>query len=167
MSNVPPVCLNPDCTGKNPVIGNWCTARKCKDMRKLALAAKKADKQAKACAAVDVPVPAALPADGGQCFELHSVHGVLDCDFPHLGGKALERAPPDDPKELCFLVYSTFAATKDDYEYDRGCKDLLKVVKYKELYDNLGDHDRSALHKYAREKSESLRVSLKRACEAE
>jgi hypothetical protein len=28
------------------------------------------------------------------------------------------------------------------------------VVKYKELYDNLGDEDRSTLHKYAREKSE-------------
>ena len=44
---------------------------------------------------------------------------------------------------------------------------MLKVVKYKELYDNLGDEDRSTLHKYAREKSESLRVSLKRAREAE
>ena len=105
-------------------------------------------------------MPAALPADGGQCFELHSVHGVLDCDFPHLGGKALEKAPPHDPKELCFLVYGTFAATEDDFENDRGCKDMLKVVKYKELYDNLGDEGRSTLHKYAREKSERLRVSL-------
>ena len=43
---------------------------------------------------------------------------------------------------------------------------MLKVVKYKELYDNL-DEGRSTLHKYAREKSESLRVSLKRAREAE
>ena len=80
-------------------------------MRKLAMAAKREDTLQKACAAVGVPVPAAKPADGGQCFELHSVHGVLDCDFPHLGGKALEKAPPDDPKELCFLVYGTFAAT--------------------------------------------------------
>ena len=141
MSDVPPakLCLNPDCTGKNPIKGYWCTAKECKSMRALAMQAKKADKQAKACAAVGVPVPAvAKPADGGQCFELHSVHGVLDCDFPHLGGKALEKAPPDDPKELCFLVYGTFAATEDDYENDRGCKDMLKVVKYKELYDNLG-----------------------------
>ena len=32
MSDVPPpkLCLNPDCTGKNPVIGKWCTARECK-----------------------------------------------------------------------------------------------------------------------------------------
>ena len=44
---------------------------------------------------------------------------------------------------------------------------MLKVVKYKELFDNLGDDDRSTLHKYAREKSEGLRVSLKRAREAE
>ena len=73
------------------------------------MAAKKQDTLHKACAAVGVPVPAALPADGGQCFELHSVHGVLDCDSPHLGGKALEKAPPDDPKELCFLVYGTTA----------------------------------------------------------
>ena len=92
-------------------------------MRKLAMAAKREDTLQKACAAVGVPVPAAKPADGGQCFELHSVHGVLDCDFPHLGGKALEKAPPDDPKELCFLVYGTFAATEDDFENDRGCKD--------------------------------------------
>ena len=142
MPDEPPtkLCLNPDCTGKNPVIGaigaRRASARTCASSpwRRM-----KADKQAKACAAVGVPVPAALPADGGQCFELHSVHGVLDCDFPHLGGKALEKAPPDDPKELCFLVYGTFAATEDDYENERGCKDLLKVVKYKELYDNLGD----------------------------
>ena len=40
------------------------------------------------------------------------------------------------------------------------------MVKYKELYDNLGDEDRSTLHKYAREKSESLRLPLKRAREA-
>ena len=161
------LCLNPECTRKNPVKGNWCTAKECKNMRKLAMAAKKEDTLQKACAAVGVPVPAAKPADGGQCFELHSVHGVLDCDFPHLGGKSLEKAPPDDPKELRFLVYDTFAATEDDFENDRGCKDMLKVVKYKELYDNLGDDDRSTLHKYAREKSESLRVSLKRAREAE
>ena len=161
-------CLNPDCTRKNPMKGNWCTAKECKKMRALGMAAKKQDTLHKACAAVGVPVPAAMPADGGQCFELHSVHGVLDCNFPHRGGKALEKAPPDDPKELCFLrVYGTFAATEDDFENDRGCKDMLKVVKYKELYDNLGDKDRSTLHKYAQEKSESLRVSLKRAREAE
>ena len=84
MSDVPPtkVCLNKSCTGKNPVKGNWCTAKECKKMRKLAMAAKREDTLQKACAAVGVPVPAALPADGGQCFELHSVHGVLDCDFP-------------------------------------------------------------------------------------
>ena len=93
-------------------------------MRALGTAAKKQDTLHKACAAVGVPVPAALPADGGQCFELQSVHGVLDCDFPHLGGKALEKAPPDDPKELRFLVYGTFAATEDDFENDRGCKDM-------------------------------------------
>ena len=63
-------------------------------------------------------------------------------------------------------LHGTFAATEDDFENDRGCKDMLKVVKYKELYDNLGDEGRSTLHKYAREKSESLRVSLKRAREA-
>ena len=44
---------------------------------------------------------------------------------------------------------------------------MLKVVKYKELFDSLGDDDRRTLHNYACEKSESLRVSLKRAREAE
>ena len=82
-----------------------------------------------------------------------------------VGRRWKRRRPTTLPKELCFLVYGTFAATEDDYENDRGCKDMLKVVKYKELYDNLGDEDRSTLHKYAREKSESLRVSLKRARE--
>ena len=162
------VCLNPDCTGKNPMKGNWCTAKECKDMRKLAMAAKKADKQAKACAAVGAPVPAAQPKDDGkQCFELHSVHGVLDCELPKLSGKQLEEAPPDDPKQLCFLVFGTFAATEDDYENDRGCKDMLKLVKYKDLWNSLGSDDKSTLHKYAREKSESLRQNLKRAREAE
>ena len=98
------MCRNPDCTGINPVKGNWCTARECKALRALGTAAKKQHKMATACAAVGVAVPAALPSDVGQCYALHSVHGVLDCDFPHLGGKALEKAPPDDPKELRFLV---------------------------------------------------------------
>ena len=133
-------------------------------MRKLAMAAKKADKQAKACAAVGAPVRAAQPKDDGQqCFELHSVHGVL----PKLSGKQLEEAPPDDPEQLCFLVFGTFAATEDDYENDRGCKDMLKLVKYKDLWNSLGSDDKSTLHKYAREKSESLRQNLKRAREAE
>ena len=73
--------------------GKWCTGKECKTMRALAMAAKKENTLHKACAAVGVPVPAAQSADGGQCFELHSVHGVLDCDFPRLGGKALEKAP--------------------------------------------------------------------------
>ena len=37
------VCLNPDCTGKNPMKGNWCTAKECKKMRALGMAAKKQD----------------------------------------------------------------------------------------------------------------------------
>ena len=94
--------------------------------RREALSAKRrSDKQAKACAAVGAPVPAAQPKDDGQqCFELHSVHGVLDCELPKLSGKQLEEAPPDDPEQLCFLVFGTFAATEDDYENDRGCKDM-------------------------------------------
>ena len=159
------MCRNPDCTRINPVKGNWCTARECKALRALGTAAKKQQKMATACAAVGVAVPAALPSDVGQCYALHSVHGVVDCDFPSLSGKQLEKAPPDDPKQLCFLVYGTFAKSEDDYDKDRGCKDVLKVVKYKELFDNLGDDDRSTLHKYAREKSDSLRLSLKRARE--
>ena len=74
------------------------------------------------------------------------------------------RPTPCSPSRVAASgVLRTFAATEDDYENDRGCKDMLKVVKYKELFDNLGDDDRSTLHKYARQKSESLRVSLKRA----
>ena len=53
MSDVPPrkVCLNPECTGKNPMKGNWCTAKECKKMRALGMAAKKQDMLHKACAA--------------------------------------------------------------------------------------------------------------------
>ena len=161
----PKTCLNPNCTGKNPVKGGWCTARACKGMRALATAAKKATKLEQACSAVGVPLPAAQPGNGLVCFEVHSVHGVLDCNLQKLGGKHLEQAPPDDPKQLCFLVYGTFAATEDEYENDNGCKEMLKVVSYKELYDNVGQEDRDLVHKYAREKSESLRMSLKRARE--
>ena len=60
------LCLNLDCTRKKPVKGNWCTAKACKEMRALGMAVKKQDTLHKACAAVGVPVPAALPADGGQ-----------------------------------------------------------------------------------------------------
>ena len=84
-----------------------------------------------------------------------------------MSGKQLEEAPPDDPEQLCFLVFGTFAATEDDYENDHGCKDMLKLVKYKDLWNSLGSDDKSTLHQYAREKSESLRQNLKRAREAE
>ena len=85
-----------------------------------------------------------------------------------LVGRRWKRLRPTTQKSCASLrLHGTFAATEDDFENDRGCKDMLKVVKYKELYDNLGDEGRSTLHKYAREKSESLRVSLKRAREAE
>ena len=161
----PKPCLNPDCKGKNPMKGKWCTASDCKAVRALAMKAKKAAKLETACQAVGVPMPAAQPVDGGLCFEVHSVHGVLDCNFQKLSGKQLEEVPPEDPKQLCFLVYGTFAATEDDYENDRNCKDKLSLVSYKELFDNVGDDCRSLVHKYAREKSESLRLSLKRARE--
>ena len=42
------VCRNPNCTGKNPVKGEWCTASACKDMCAMATAAKKQSKLAKA-----------------------------------------------------------------------------------------------------------------------
>ena len=163
----PKPCLNPDCKGKNPMKGKWCTGSDCKAVRALAMKAKKAAQLETACKSVGVPMPAffAQPVDGGLCFEVHSVHGVLDCNFQKLSGKQLEKAPPEDPKQLCFLVYGTFAATEDDYENDRNCKDKLSLVSYKELFDNVGDDCRSLVHKYAREKSESLRLSLKRARE--
>ena len=44
---------------------------------------------------------------------------------------------------------------------------MLKLEKYKDLWNSLGSDDKSTLHKYAREKSESLRQNLKRAREAE
>ena len=125
--------------------------------------AKKAAKLDKACKAVGVPLPAAQLVDGGLCFEVHSVHGVLDCEFPKFGGKQLEEAPCNDPKQLCFLVYGTFAGTEDEYEKDHNCKEMLKVVSYKEIFDNCGSGCPSVVHKYAREKSESLRASLKGA----
>ena len=78
--------------------------------------------------------------------------------------EAAREGATDEPKQLCFLVYSTFAKTEDDYDNDRGCKDVVKVVKYKELYENLGDDDRGKLHKYAHEKSESLRLAHSSVC---
>ena len=37
MSDVPPakLCPNVDCTRKNPVKGNWCTAKECKYLAQL------------------------------------------------------------------------------------------------------------------------------------
>ena len=83
--------------------------------------------------------------------------------FQKLGGKQQKEAPCNDPKQLCFLVYGTFAGTEDEYEKDHNCKEMLKVVSYKEIFDNCGSGCPSVVHKYAREKSESLRASLKGA----
>ena len=59
-------CLNPDCTGKNPMKGNWCTARECKAMRALA-------KQKTAGEGGDTSAVAAAAAASFQCIPVEQV----------------------------------------------------------------------------------------------
>ena len=146
MSDVPPTkpCLNPDCLRNERQLvhgeGVQENARTRHGGEETGHAAQSVRSRRRACASC---------AASRRWAVLRAALGAWRprLRLPTPWWEALEKAPPDDPKELCSLVYGTFAATEDDLENDRGCKDMLKVVKYKELYDNLGDEGRSTLHK--------------------
>ena len=80
-------CRNPNCSGKNPVLpSGWCTGSKCKDLRKQVKAAEKEATEQQARALAGVAAPAQCVEDGLQCWQVHSVHGQMECGIACLGG---------------------------------------------------------------------------------
>ena len=153
-------CRNPQCTGKNPVKSGWCTADKCKMMRKQVRAAEKAAQQQQVAALAGV-APTAQPQstvdDGLQCWKVHSVHGELQCAVTCLGST---QVPPVDVKQIHYLVYGSFAATEDGIG-----KDELRLVTFKELLMNCSDEDVKKLSTYEKDRIQPHRNARKRLYE--
>ena len=155
-------CRNPNCEGKNPMKGAWCTAGKCKKVRAQVLAAEKAAQLAQAAVLAGVAAPAHCVEDGLQCWKVHSVHGMLECGIACLGGT---QAPPADDQQIHYTVFGSFAATEDDYESGRG-KDLLRFVKFKEILKNCSAECVKMLSAFEKDRHEPHRAARKRLLEA-
>ena len=154
------VCRNPKCSRKNPVVGNWCTAGKCKALRAKVVAAEKAATQQTAEALAGGA--AAQQHDNElECWEVHSVHGKLGVDLKSLGG---QNVPPTSDKTIFYIIFGTFAKSEAAYESDHGQK-LLRIVSFKELLKNVSDEDVRKLSSYEKEGIEHHRASRKRLLE--
>lgn len=160
-------CRNPNCVGTNPVKSGWCTASKCKEMRKLMRAASTEAKQQQAAALAGVAAAVTAPYvnDGLQCWKVYSVHGQMECGIACLGGA---QAPPAKDEQIHFVIYGSFAATEDEY-VDGGGRDQLRLVKLKELVKNCWEDIKtvSAYEKNRYEPHKAARKRLHDAVEAE
>ena len=153
-------CRNPKCTRKNKVLGDWCTASKCKALRAQVVAAEKAANQQMAVALAGGA--AAQQHDGGlECWAVHSVHGKLAVDLESLDGQVV---PPASDKKMFYIVFGTFAKSEDDYDSAHGQK-LLRIVSFKELLKNVSDEDIKKLSSYEKHGIELHRASRKRLIE--
>ena len=157
-------CRNPKCEGKNPIKSGWCTATKCKTMRKLVRAAEAAAQQQEAAALAGAAplAPAQCVDDGLQCWQVVSVHGQMECGLDKLG-KA--EAPVSDDEQIHFLVFGSFAANEDDHEHGRG-KQQLRWVKFKELLKNCEAEDAKKLSAFEKDRVEPHRAARKRLLDA-
>ena len=167
MSDEPKRCRNPQCTGKEQVKGNWCTAGACKKMRAQATKMKKEALLAGAAAAAGVAAPGGVAAHEGDnltCYEVHSVHGVVECDFSSLG-KEQQAAPAVTDKQVQYVVFGNFAASVDDYENEDG-KDLLCLVKLSKLLAHCGDDDVAKIKEWENGRPASSKARRKRLREA-
>ena len=155
-------CRNPQCAGKNPIKSGWCTASACKKMRTAVMAAKKAalEQTAAAVAGVQAVAPAQY-CDGLECWQVHSVHGMMECGLACLGGT---QAPPADDQQIHFTVFGSFAATEDDHEADRG-KTQLRLVTFKEILKTCSEKDVKKLSAYEKNRIERHRAARKRLYE--
>ena len=154
------LCRNPKCTRKNPVVGNWCTAGKCKKLRAKVVAAEKAAAE-QAAAALAGGAAAQQHDDELKCWEVHSVHGKLGVDLKSLGG---QQVPPTSDKTIFYIVFGTFAKSEQEYDSNRG-QQLLRMVSFKELLTNVGDEDVKKLSSYEKHGIELHRASRKRLIE--
>ena len=154
------MCRNPACSRDKKVVGNWCTASKCKNLRAKARAAELASVQ-QAAVALAGGAAAQPHAAGLECWAVHSVHGKLAVDLESLGGKEV---PPASDEKIFYIVFGTFAKSEDEYDKGRG-EDLLRVVSFKELLKNIGDEDVKKLSSYEKHGTELHRASRKRLLE--
>ena len=153
-------CRNPTCSRKNPVVGKWCTAGKCKALRAKVLAAEKAAAEQ---AAVALAGGAATQQHDNEleCWEVHSVHGKLGVDLKSLGG---QKVPPTSDRTIFYVVFGTFAKSEHEYESNHG-QQMLRVVSFKELLTNLSDEDVKKLSSYEKHGVELHRAARKRLLE--
>ena len=129
------LCRNPKCSRKNPVVGNWCTAGKCKALRAKVLAAETA--AAEQAAAALAGGQQQQQDDELECWAVHSVHGKLCVDLKSLGGQMV---PPASDKKIFYIVFGTVAKSEQEYDSDHGHQ-LLRMVSFKELLNNVSDED--------------------------
>ena len=119
------VCLNPDCDGKLKVVGNWCTAGKCKKLRAQVEQEKKR-KLELAAAMLAGSSSKALAA----CEEIYDVVGQRDYNPANLTKKELgEEELPDKKVVVEYLIWGKF-----------GEEDLLEWVPLKTLLKNDPEH---------------------------
>ena len=119
------VCLNPDCEGKLKVVGNWCTAGKCKTLRAQVEKEKKR-KLELAAAMLAGSSSKALAA----CEEIYDVVGQRDYNPANLTKKELgEEELPDKKVVVEYLIWGKF-----------GEEDLLEWVPLKTLLKNDPEH---------------------------
>ena len=154
------LCRNPKCSRKNHVVGNWCTAGKCKALRAKVLAVEKAAAE-QAAAALAGGAAAQQQDDELECWAVHSVHGKLCVDLKSLGGKTV---PPASDKKIFYIVLGTFAKSEQEYDSDHG-QQLLRMVSFKELLNNVSDEDVKKLSSYEKGGIELHRAARKRLLE--
>ena len=154
------LCRNPACSRKNNVVGNWCTAGKCKKVRAAVLAAEKASEQEEAAALAGGAPGAAPPTDGGlRIYKIISVHGTMQCGINCLGGPT---APPVDDKSISYVIFGTFAKTEQEYDDGRG-KNELRILKLIELLESdVSDKDIKKLSAFDKHVPKANKAARKR-----
>ena len=117
MSGGSKICGNPDCNSGLKVIGNWCTAGKCKALR--AQVGKEKKRKFVELAAALVGSKATLEA----CTEIYDVLGQRDYDPTKLTKKEMsEDELPEEKRMVEYLIWGSF-----------GKEDLLTFVSLKAL----------------------------------
>ena len=152
--------------GSTELKGKWCTAGACKKKRALVTKLKKEALVAGAAAIAGVAAPGGVAAQGDDltCYEVHSLHGVVECDFSALG-KDHQEAPGVTDNQVQYVVFGNFAASVDDYENEDG-KDLLRLVKLSELLAHCGDDDIAKIKEWENGRPASSKARRKRLREA-
>ena len=85
----------------------------------------------------------------------------LCVDLKSLGGQTV---PPASDKKIFYIVLGTFAKSEQEYDSDHG-QQLLRMVSFKELLNNVSDEDVKKLSSYEKGGIELHRAARKRLLE--